>query len=159
VHRYLLKGPLTIFLVGALLPDIFLRGGRLLFIGLSDSDFLELYLTPLHTPFTAIFVCLALAQFFHSQIRKKAFFLLYFGYLSHFLLDILQRTIEGPGLCIRAIGGYHWFFPFSWLDIQIGLFWAEYSPYALPALLPIVIWIWSRQKRINRSRGTKTIPN
>ena len=146
VCRYLTKGQLAIFFIGSLLPDILLRGGRLLFVGHPQHDFLELYLTPLHTPFSSIFVCLALAQFFHSQIRKMAFVLLYTGCLGHFVLDFLQRTIEGPGLSTRTIGGYHWLFPFSWLDAQFGLFWAENATYALIVLLPAVIWLSLREK-------------
>ena len=147
VHRCLTKGRLTLFLVGSLLPDIFLRGGRVLFVGHPMHDFFELYLTPVHTPFTSLFICLALAQFFHSKVRKTAFILLYTGCLGHFFLDFLQRTIEGPGLSIRTIGGYHWLFPFSWLDLQFGLFWSEEAPYTLIVLLPIVIGIWLRQRR------------
>jgi len=146
-HNYLTKGRLTLFLAGSLLPDILLRGGRLLFVGRSDHNFLELYLTPLHSPFAALFICFAIAQLFHSQIRKSAFLLLYAGFLSHFILDFLQRTIEGTGLTLRIIGGYHWLFPFSWIDGQFGLMWAEDTPYILIVLLPIVSWLWLRQRK------------
>lgn len=146
VHRFLTKESLILFLVGTLLPDICLRAGRLMFMGHPEHDFLELYLTPLHTPFTSFFVCLALAQFFHAQIRKRALLFLYLGGLWHFFLDFLQRTIEGPGLSTKTIGGYHWLFPFSWLDAQFGIFWAESTPYALIVLLPAMIWISLQQK-------------
>lgn len=147
VHKWITKGRLTLFLVGSLLPDILLRGGRLLFVGHARHDFLELYLTPLHTPFTALFICLALAQFFYSKIRKAAFVFLYAGCLGHFLLDFLQRTIEGVGLHAGTIGGYHWFFPLSWLDFQFGLFWAEDAPYALIVLIPITGWMYYNDVR------------
>jgi hypothetical protein len=126
---------------------ILFRGGRLLFLGHARHDFLELYLTPLHTPFTALLVCLALAQFFCSQIRKTAFMLLYSGCLSHFLLDFLQRTIEGAGLHSGTIGGYHWLFPLSWLDYQFGLFRAEQAPYALLFLIPISVGFFVKAQR------------
>jgi hypothetical protein len=159
VRRWLQGGRLTLFLVGSLLPDILFRGGRLLFVGHAQHDFLELYLTPLHTPFTALFVCLALAQFFYSEIRKAAFVLLYVGCLGHFLLDFLQRTIEGVGLHVGTIGGYHWLFPLSWLDFQFGLFWAEDAPYALIILIPITGWMYynglRRKMRENQSKCNK----
>ncbi len=146
VQRWLRKGHLSVFFIGLLLPDIFLRGGRLFISNQPDSDFLELYLIPLHTPFVTLFICLALVQLFHSEIRKTTFILLYSGCLSHFFLDFFQRTIEGTGLVIREIGGYGWFFPFSNLDFQFSLFWAEETLYSLIILIPISIFLWLRNK-------------
>jgi hypothetical protein len=100
-----------------------------------------------------VFVCLAICQLFHTKIRKTAFLLLYAGCFSHFILDFFQRTIGGPGLSVRAIGGYHWFYPFSWFDVQFGIFWAENTPYALLVLMPMVIGIWwCRKKRVRGHR-------
>lgn len=151
LHRWQGGGRLTLFLVGSLLPDVLLRGGRLFFVGHSQRDFLELYLVPLHTPVTSLLICLALAQLFHSHIRKASFVLLYGGCLAHFLLDFFQCTINGFGLKIQSIGGYHWFFPISWFDVQFGLFWAEDALYALILLIPIAILICLKGNN-NRSR-------
>jgi hypothetical protein len=92
----------------------------------------------LHTPITCLFVCLAIAQFFSSNIKKKALFLLYLGCVVHFVMDFLQCTIVGYGFTVERLDGYHWLYPFSWLDFQFGLFWAEDAPYALLILIPII---------------------
>jgi hypothetical protein len=158
VRLWLQEGRLALFLAGSLLPDILLRGGRLLFVGYAQHDFLELYMKPLHTPFTILFFCLALSQFFYSEIRKEAFLLLYAGCLGHFFLDFLQRTIEGFCLHVGSIGGYHWFFPFSWFDVQFGLFWAEDAPYALTILIPMAGWMYYYGLR-RKMNGNHNKPN
>ncbi len=141
-QHWLKNGRLTVFLIGSLMPDILLRGGRLLFEHSSQKDFLELYLMPLHTPFTCLVVCIALAQLFKPGIRKSACMMLYAGCLTHFILDIFQRTINGVGLTLEPLDSYHWLYPFSWYDFQIGFFWAENTSYALTFLIPLTGWIW-----------------
>jgi len=150
VQRWIRAGQLALFLTGCLLPDIFYRGGRLFFFGHPERDFLELYLTPLHTPITCLFVCIALAQFFHAVIRKRAFMMLYAGGLAHFVPDLFQRTIMGFGLTAELIDGYHWLYPIGWHDFQFGLFWPEDASYALMALIPAALCIY-----LYGSRGSK----
>jgi len=147
VNRQFQKGWLTLFLFGSLLPDLLLRGGRLFFTGHLQRDFFELYLVPLHTPFTSLFICLALSQLFHSSIRKKSFIILYSGCLLHFFLDFFQCTIDGFGLKVQSLGGYHWLFPISWFDLQFGIFWPEDAPYSLIILTPIAIWVYIKNKK------------
>lgn len=137
---------LTLFLVGSLLPDIVLRGGRLFFVNHPLRDWFELYLAPFHTPIGGLFVCLAISQFFHHTIRKNAFLWLCTGCLAHFALDFLQRGIEGFGLKTVLIGGYYWLFPFSWYDFQLGLIWPEQTPYLLFLLVPLAVWIFYKRK-------------
>lgn len=146
VQCWLKGGRLTLFLIGSLLPDMLLRGGRLFFVTHHYRDFLELYLTPLHTPITSLFLCLAIAQLFHSKIRKTTFTLLFAGCLAHFMLDLLQCTIFGFGFTVEPIDGYCWFYPISWFDFQFGLFWTENAPYALILLLPMSIFTYFRGK-------------
>ena len=144
--KWMEKERLTLFLLGCLIPDIFLRGGRLLFIDSADRDFFELFLTPLHTPITGLFICLAATQLFHTGIQRKVFVLLYAGCLTHFILDLLQRTIYGYGFAIDRIEGYHWFFPLSWFDFQIGVLWPENTSYSLVILIPTAVWLYYRKK-------------
>ena len=152
-RRWLKGANLALFLFGSLLPDIFLRGGRLLFVGLQEKDFLELYLVPLHTPVTCLFMCFALVQFLHRKMRSVGFSLLYGGCLAHFSLDFLQCTICGYGFTFESIDGYHWLFPFSWLDFQFGLFWIEQVPYGLVILTPISLFIFiNGLRRGNRKK-------
>lgn len=151
VRRWIKGRRLTIFLLGCLMPDILLRGGRLLFLGNIQRDFLELYLTPLHIPITLVFICLALAQLFHSQIRRTAFKLLFGGCLAHFVADLLQRTINGYGFTLERLDGYHWLYPFSWFDFQVGLYWTEEASYASIFLIPLSLWPWITQEHRQRS--------
>jgi hypothetical protein len=143
---------MTVFMIGSMLPDVLLRGGRLFFQGNPRQDFLELYIAPLHTPFACALICLGLAQLFDHKVRRTLFAFLYLGCVSHFILDLLQRTIVDTGLTVELIDGYRWLYPFSWFDFQIGLFWAEDSPYALFLLIPFTTWLYL-VPRIGRLKG------
>jgi hypothetical protein len=142
------------FLLGCLLPDIFLRGGKLLLHRSEQLDYLELYLTPLHTPLTVLVLCVGLAQFFRNRERKMAFYALYTGCLFHFILDFFQRTISGVGFTPVLYGGYQWLYPLSWWDAQVGLYWPEHTPLALAALIPWAGWI-----RLRRQKGQVENPD
>lgn len=133
---------LTLFLAGSLIPDLFLRGSRVFYTTHPNRDWFELSLAPFHTPLGGLFVCLAISQFFHHTIRKSAFLWLCYGCIGHFALDFLQRGIEGVGLKRVVVGGYHWLFPVSWYDFQLGLIWPEQTPYLLFLLVPLAGWIW-----------------
>ena len=139
-------GGLALFLLGCLLPDLLLRGGSLLLHGSAQRDFLELYLTPLHTPLTVLVLCVGLAQLFVVERRKAAFRALYAGCLLHFVLDFFQRTISGAGPTWETFEGYHWLYPLSWWDGQVGLYWPEQTPYALFVLLPCAGLMWLRRR-------------
>lgn len=147
ISRWVKAGRLTFFLAGSVMPDIFVRGGRLLFFFHPDRDFFELYLVPLHTPFTSLFICLALAQLFHSETKKTAFLYLYLGCMAHFILDFFQRTISGFGLTKEVLEAYHWLYPFGFFDFQFGLVWPEHTPYALFILMPLASCIFYKRKK------------
>lgn len=138
---------MTLFLAGSLLPDLFLRGGRIFLVGQLERDFLELYLVPLHTPITCALLCGAVAFVFDPRIRKTAFVTLLSGCFGHFILDFLQRGIEGYGPRLIHVDGYRWLYPFTWYDAQFGLFWAEDSPYALIILVPAILFVWIKQRK------------
>jgi hypothetical protein len=146
-QRWLKGGRLTLFLIGCLLPDILARGGRLFFMGHLQIDFIELYIVTLHTPFTCLFLCLAIVQLFNSRFQREAFMLLYSGSMVHFVLDSLQRTITGFGFTRELLDGYHWLYPFSWYDFQFGLFWPKDALFALILLLPLSLLFFLRKKR------------
>lgn len=145
-ERWLRGGRMALFLLGCLLPDLLLRGGSLFFRGSVQRDFLELYLTPLHTPLTVLVLCGALAQLFKVGERKPAFYALYAGCLLHFALDFFQRTISGAGPTREVYEGYHWLYPLSWWDGQVGLYWPEQTPYALLILLPWAGLAWLKKR-------------
>ena len=148
--RWLERGRLALFLLGCLIPDILLRGGRLFFIGSLHRDFFELYLSPLHTPITGIFICLAITQFFQTKLQKGVFLITYSGCLCHFILDLLQCTINGYGFSVEPIDGYHWLFPLSWFDFQLGIFWPESAPYGLFILIPTAIGLSHFRKKTTK---------
>ena len=156
-RRYLSGFGLALFLLGSLLPDLLIRGGRLLFSAPSLYDWAELYLVPLHTPVGALLTCVALAQLFHESVRKSAFLCLYGGCWSHFVLDFFQRAIEGFGFTRLKVPSYSWLYPFSGADFQLGLFWAEDAPWALLVLVPLSLRIWyGGRKRVHpRTRPSR----
>jgi hypothetical protein len=145
-ERWLKEGRLALFLLGGLIPDLLLRGGRLLFICSTNKDFFELYLTPLHTPITSLFICLAIAQFFHPKIQKQVFALVFSGCVLHFIMDLFQLTINGYGFSIEPLDGYNWFFPLTWFDFQLGFFWPEETPYSLIILFPAAFFLFLYRK-------------
>lgn len=152
--KWLSTGRMALFLTGSITPDVFLRGGSLLFSIHPESDFLSLYLMPLHTPLVSFLYCIALAQTFKNRLRKTAFLWLYAGCMLHFALDFLQRTIEGTGFTVLKVGAYHWLFPVSWIDFQFGLFWAEDMPYGLIFLIPASIWVFTRRAKQKNTVAT-----
>ena len=146
-ERWLQGGRLALFLLGCILPDLLLRGGNFLLQGLARQDFLELYLTPLHTPLTVLVLCMGLAQLFGKGERKAAFYTLYAGCLVHFILDFFQRTISGAGFTPVVFEGYQWLYPLSWWDAQFGLYWPEHTPLALGVLIPCAGLLWLRRQK------------
>lgn len=124
-----------IVLIGAVLPDVLTRIPSIILelFGRPWAKYAEFF-GPLHSPFPLLLMCLLICQFFAAEIRKAVFFSLSVGVGTHLFLDILQRTIAGMGFQKVPLGGYLWFFPFSWYDFQIGLFWPEGSLYAIPVL-------------------------
>jgi hypothetical protein len=65
--------------------------------------------------------------------------------------DLLQRTINGYGFTLERLDGYHWLYPFSWFDFQVGLYWTEEASYALIFLIPLSLWPWITQEHRQRS--------
>lgn len=144
VGRYAKGAKLALFLVGTLLPDILLRGGRLFLTAAPNRDQAELFLVPFHSPIPVAILYLGLAQLFRHGLRQTVFLWLYLGCLLHFLLDMMQRTINGAGFTFEAIDGYQWLYPISWFDFQVGLLWPEDFPWVLVIIIPLAIWQWRK---------------
>ncbi|MBF0227171.1 MAG: hypothetical protein HQK76_17130 [Desulfobacterales bacterium] len=152
LHKRIKGVRLALIFAGCLIPDILLRGGRLFLIGSPNSDFNELFLTPLHTPIICLLICISISQLFHDNIRKISFLYIYLGCLTHFMLDFFQRTIEVSGFRIPRYGCYNWFFPFTF-DIQCGIFWPENTPFGLIIIVPIalIIYILTSQRHFYKA--------
>lgn len=144
---YLLRKPLriskytVIFFTGAILPDILTRPFYILLPGT------YWFVYPLHTPFILILVCLLISYFFEERIRKATFLALLSGVFLHLFLDLFQKHL---------IGVNYWLFPFSDLNIEIGLFWQDDSVYAIPFLLALITIIKTRSF-MKRNRKHKFI--
>lgn len=116
---------LVIYLLGAILPDIVTRPFMIIFPQVSN------FFHAFHTPTALILIVLLLSLFFESEIRPKVFKLLALGTLTHLFLDLFQNGVGDRG--------YSWFFPFSYYDFRIGLFWPEDSISILPLVISIFI--------------------
>jgi len=100
----------AVFYLGTILPDIISRPFYIL------VPKLAVYTVAMHTPVFLVFLCLFITEFFQNDIKKVVRNYLFLGVLLHFALDLLQKHL---------VGGYFWFFPFSWKTFEIGLFWPE----------------------------------
>ena len=112
----------ALFYIGTVLPDVLSRPFYILFPHTFRIT------TAIHTPVFIYLFCLLLAQLFKDN--KTAFIALIGGSALHFILDVFQRHI---------IGGYYWFFPFSWKSFEIGMFWPEDALWSVPFLFFLVI--------------------
>ena len=114
----------TLFYIGTVLPDILTRPWYIIFSGTYD------WTVAMHTPFGAILVSAILSLFFQSSIRKKTFFFLTGGVISHFILDALQKQL---------IYNNYWFFPFSWKSVGWGIAGAGTMLEWIPVWLGIIV--------------------
>ncbi len=145
--RRWLSSPLSLlFLVGNMLPDLLTRP----FYIIMPSLFW--WMLPIHTPAGMVVVCWGISGFFRAGERRKVFWVLLIGSMTHFILDALQKHI---GL------GYFWFGPFTWWSSDWGLFWPEDALSMLPWLLiaGLVFEIALRAFRRKKARIVSHDPN
>lgn len=112
---------LIIYLIGAMLPDLATRPFMILVP--KTQHFFQAF----HTPVALALIIYGIVQFFDKKIRLTVARMLSYGTLTHLFLDMFQDSV--------ADRGYGWFFPFSYLDFRIGLFWPEDSVAIVPILL------------------------
>ena len=110
--------------VGAILPDLFEKGLRVLF---SSSHFFAM---PAHSVLGATLVCAALCVLFDARMRRDAFGLLWIGSMLHLAFDLLKDP--GESLGVPA------FYPFVTDGYGLGLFRSEDSLLLVPASLAII---------------------
>ena len=129
------KAPLLFFL-GAILPDLVSRPIYILF------PMKQEYTVGMHTPLFTILTGLLAAEGMAPELRRIARLSISGGIVLHFGLDIMQRHL---------VGGYYWFFPFSWRSFELGWFWPEttvpWIPVWLGAMLAGEIFLFLRRKR------------
>ncbi len=110
----------VIFFVGNILPDILTRPFYIIFPGT------YWFIYPFHTLFVLFLVCILISHFFEENVRKIVFFCLLAGVFLHLFLDMFQEHLTGVN---------YWLFPFSDIDVGIGLFGQDKSVYAIPFIL------------------------
>ncbi len=105
----------TLILAGSLLPDLAWMGRRVLvgIVGL-DPVSVSLWLIPWHTPWSLLFVSVAIGLCTRAPARVSA--ILYGASCIHILLDVAQ-TRFGNGVLL--------FYPFSMQETSWQLFWPE----------------------------------
>ena len=118
---------LALLCAGAVLPDLL---SRVPAIVLGQTQVAWVF-SAFHTPVGVLVFCLGAVFAFPREMRRLALGWLLAGSGVHFLLDLLQKTV--------LAGNYYWFFPFSFKQFQVELFWPDQSVYAIPALLALAV--------------------
>ncbi|MBN2410411.1 metal-dependent hydrolase [candidate division KSB1 bacterium] len=114
----------AVFYFGTILPDIISRPVYILFPKLA------VYTVAMHTPVFLFILCLFLTELFHKEIKENVRNYLFMGVLLHLILDLLQK---------HHVGGYFWFFPFSWKTFEIGLFWPDTPLQLTPVWISLIL--------------------
>ena len=129
---------LSIFLLGAILPDLLSRSFN--YLAVFRFPFVSDFTRSIHSPFIAVLYCYALSFFFQEDFRKEVFRALLAGSFIHLGMDYLQ---------IHTGAGNYPFFPFSRWTQTKGLFWPEDPLYLVPlwVLAWVVVIIISAKKR------------
>ena len=119
---------LALFCLGGVLPDLV---SRVPSIALSRWPDLASIFSAFHTPIGVLILCLGLVMIFPEKDRTRYLGWLISGAGLHLVLDLLQLTVNPHS--------YHWLFPLTFQDFQLGLFWPDQTVLALPVLLILVL--------------------
>lgn len=109
--KFKVKKFTPIILLGAVLPDILSRIPSVLFPFQSKIRWAQ---AALHTPMALLLICLLVSLFFQEKLRINIFKYLFIGSSTHFLLDLLQKSLTT---------GCFLFFPFSFDSFSFSLIW------------------------------------
>jgi hypothetical protein len=116
---------LLLYILGAMLPDLATRPFMIMF---PPSRY---FFHTFHTPVAMMLIVYLISQFFEESIKYRVMKLLSLGVLTHFFLDFFQASVGARG--------YSWFFPFSYWDLNLGLFWPEDSITVLPIVIAVFL--------------------
>lgn len=101
-------------LLGAILPDISRIDWLLIDIFKINPVETYTYFEPFHTPFIIFFISIFISLF--NEKPRNCFYLIFFGAIIHFILDAAQTNV-GYGEML--------FYPFSFYQLSLNLFWPE----------------------------------
>lgn len=138
----------SLIVVGSILPDILVKLELLSVLFPVDKYAITWLFNPLHTPLGIVLFSLLLVPLFNFD-RYKTYFLLFIGWASHLLSDLINKhVLLGQNLLL---------FPFSWKNFEIGLIWPdEYYILLVPlAILYSAIVIHKYYK----NRGNRRFPS
>ena len=135
-RAFLPRPTLLLVLLGAQLPDLATRVPMLV---LDRAE--ARWLLPLHTPVGLLLLSLLIAQLFTRSSRRVAFAALVGGGVTHLLLDAMQWNLRGS---------YHWLFPFSLWNGQLGWFSIEAAVPTVPLQLAGLVGVEFMLRRRRR---------
>jgi len=111
------RGAVAALCIGSLLPDVWYN---VLFNCFQSSTYFS---ESGHVPLVLLFLCYFLSMFFAEADRKRAFFCLLSGSLSHVAFDTLKNNM-GEGAVPLA-------FPFTRHRFELGVYWPENAVYVM----------------------------
>lgn len=142
--RSISTNDLLVYLFGAMLPDLVTRPFMIIYPPI------RYFFHTFHTPVALLLIIYLISQFFEDNIKYKIMKLLSFGVISHLILDLFQNSV--------SYRGYSWFFPITYWDFNIGLFWPEDSVNFLPITILVLAidimqqYYYKKNNTINKSR-------
>lgn len=142
--RSISTNDLLVYLFGAMLPDLVTRPFMIIYPPI------RYFFHTFHTPVALLLIIYLISQFFEDNIKYKIMKLLSFGVISHLILDLFQNSV--------SYRGYSWFFPITYWDFNIGLFWPEDSVNFLPITILVLAidimqqYYYKKNNTTNKSR-------
>lgn len=122
----------VLVMIGSILPDLYK-----IFIFYPG---MENYLMIFHLPIGTLIVAGMLSIFFHD--KKKAFLLFTLGFITHYVLDMLQMDFNG---------GMFIFYPFNWYQLTFGLISTDNWYFTL-LILGIAVLVYVATKYIKNEK-------
>ncbi len=140
----------SLVVLGSVLPDILVKLELLSIFFPIDKYAITWIFNPLHTPLGIVLFSLLLLPLFDFD-KPKAYFLLFIGWSSHLIADLVNKHI--------LLGQNLLLFPFSWENFELGLVWPDqYYIILLPLTIiysAILIHKYYKNHKKIRSNTTK----
>lgn len=142
-----LRDPATrsLVLAGTVLPDVLYKS---VVLGIRSSTW---YAEPTHTPVGMLLFCGLIALLFEPRLRRRAFWGLLAGSLTHLAVDA-GKSYLGHGVIL-------WAFPFSLDRIEWGLYHNEDWPIMAPAAAGVILLTELIFRLRERKRASQTAPS
>lgn len=128
----------SLVMIGAILPDL-LSKLNLILRNFLDPQTIALSIGYAHTPFACLLFSISFLPFFEEK-KTKILLLLSLGWISHFILDLIQ----GPF-------GYSLLWPFSFQELGLKLFYSDSFIPTATALFLLLIYLLIKKIKILNS--------